>query len=175
MNYLWIENLKNELEVRFWKFLHSSFNLRKEIVFPSKMSIVFDWSDEFTEIEEISLLHWDLLTVIELKTESTNRYDIETFYIFDFNNNGGILFEFLFLECEKEIICCQKWGRNALANLFCFLLHLTGLTFFIWEMVAFHYQDDIFEGWKFILKKFDTWVKKKNTLNDQNLMSSSTI
>ena len=141
--------------------------MRKEIVLSPKLSVELHYPNKLPEIVQVGLFHWDLLTAIKLKTKSTDWYNIQTFDIFNFDHNWNIILEFLFFKCEKEIISCQKWRGNAFTYLFGFLFAFDWRTVFILNMARFHDQNYIFEGRKFILQKLNTWVIKKNTLNNQ--------
>ena len=78
--------------------------MRQKLIFFAIMSIEFDDSNKFTEIEQLSLLHEQIFGLTELKTKGADRYDIETFNIFNLNNNGSIFLKKFLLHVKKEFI-----------------------------------------------------------------------
>ncbi len=142
-----------------------SFNFWEEIVFFSKQSVELNSSNKFSKTKQISLLHLQLLLTIKQKAECTDGNNIETFYIFYFDYDGNILFKFLFLKCEKEIIRCQKRRRNAFTYLLSFFFYFIWETFFILVLTTFHHQNYVFEGWKFILKILNVWIMNNKLLS----------
>ncbi len=159
-----IQKIIKLMAIIFALYLIFSINVWEEIVLFSKQSVELNSSDKFSKTEQISLLHLQLLPSIKHKAESTDGNNIEAFYIFYFDYDGNILFKFLFLKCEKEIIRCQKRRRNAFTYLLGFLFHFIWETLFTLFLTAFHHQNYVFEGWKFILKILNVWIMNKKLL-----------
>lgn len=155
----WKHKKIDKIDENYFCFLFDfSFNVWKEIVLFSKQSVELNSPDKLSKTEQISLLHLQLLSTVKQKAESTDGNNIETFYIFYFDYDRNILFKFLFLKCEKEIIRCQKRRSNAFTYLLGLLFYFIRRTFFILALTTFHHQNYVFEGWKFILKVLNVWI-----------------
>jgi hypothetical protein len=71
------------------------------------MSIELDYSYLLSKIEEIGLFHEKLFIFVKLKTKCSNRYDIETFDIFNFNDYGKILLKIFLFERKEKVVRCK--------------------------------------------------------------------
>ncbi len=112
---LFFFNIFNHFSIiYFYLFIYS---MRNKIFFFSTLRIEFYSTNKFTKIIKFYSLWFNIHFMIKLKTKCTCWYNIKALYIFYFYNNRQIKLENIFLDAKKEIINCQYWRRDTLANL----------------------------------------------------------
>lgn len=131
-----------------------SIYFRKKFILIPKMCIKFHCPNMLPKTKKISLLHNQIFLLIELKTKSSNRNNIQTFNIFKFNDYRLIFFKISLFESKKEIMKYQHWWRNTFTDLFGLFLHCVYVLCLCFFM--FHHNNNILKRWKFVFENFNT-------------------